>query len=61
MRSRKIGACCGSICVNRYRAQASAVCYVLQPGGSIADAGVTAAADEYGMTMAFSGLRLFRN
>ena len=43
------------------RAQASAVRYVLQPGGSIADAGVTAAADEYGMTMALSGLRLFRH
>ena len=43
------------------RAQASAVRYVLQPGGSIADGGVTAAADEYGMTMAFSGLRLFRH
>ena len=43
------------------RAQASAVHYVLQPGGSIADAGVTEAANEYGMTMAFSGLRLFRH
>jgi AICAR transformylase/IMP cyclohydrolase PurH len=43
------------------RAQASAVCYVLQPGGSIADEGVTEAANEYGMTMAFSGLRLFRH
>ena len=43
------------------RAQASAVRYVLQPGGSIADAGVTDAANEYGMTMAFSGLRLFRH
>ena len=43
------------------RAQASAVRYVLQPGGSIADAGVTEAANEYGMTMAFSGLRLFRH
>lgn len=43
------------------RAQASAVRYVLQPGGSIADAGVTAAADAYGMTMALSGLRLFRH
>ena len=46
---------------NLDRAQASAVRYVLQPGGSIADAGVTAAADEYGMTMALSGLRLFRH
>jgi phosphoribosylaminoimidazolecarboxamide formyltransferase/IMP cyclohydrolase len=43
------------------RAQASGVRYVLQPGGSIADVGVTAAADEYGMVMAFSGLRLFRH
>ncbi|MEE9278100.1 MAG: phosphoribosylaminoimidazolecarboxamide formyltransferase, partial [Dehalococcoidia bacterium] len=43
------------------RAQASAVRYVLQPGGSIADEGVTAAANEYGMVMAFSGLRLFRH
>ncbi|MCZ6706477.1 MAG: phosphoribosylaminoimidazolecarboxamide formyltransferase [Chloroflexi bacterium] len=43
------------------RAQASAVCYVLQPGGSIADEGVAEAANEYGMTMAFSGLRLFRH
>jgi len=30
-------------------------------GGSIADAEVVAAADEYGMTMAFSGLRLFHH
>ena len=43
------------------RAQASAVRYILQPGGSIADAGVIAAADEYGMAMAFSGLRLFHH
>jgi len=43
------------------RAQASAVRYVLQPGGSIADDAVIAAADAYGMVMAFSGLRLFRH
>ena len=43
------------------RAQASAVKYVLQPGGSIADEGVIQAADGYGMVMAFSGLRLFRH
>ena len=43
------------------RAQASAVRYILQPGGSIADEGVIAAADEYGMAMAFSGLRLFHH
>ena len=43
------------------RAQASGVKYVMQPGGSIADTGVVKAADEYGMVMAFSGLRLFRH
>ncbi len=43
------------------RAQASAVRYLLQPGGSIADEGVIQAADQYGMVMAFSGLRLFRH
>lgn len=43
------------------RAQASAVKYVLQPGGSIADGGVIDAANHYGMVMAFSGLRLFRH
>ena len=43
------------------RAQASAVKYVVQPGGSIADDGVVKAADSYGMVMAFSGLRLFRH
>ena len=43
------------------RAQASAVRYILQPGGSIADKAVTAAADQYGIVMAFSDLRLFRH
>lgn len=43
------------------RAQASAVKYVLQPGGSIADGGVIDAANRYDMVMAFSGLRLFRH
>lgn len=43
------------------RAQASAVRYVLQPGGSIADEDVVAAANGYGMVMALSGLRLFRH
>ena len=43
------------------RAQASSVRYVLQPGGSIGDPGVTAAANQYGMVMAHSGLRLFRH
>ena len=46
---------------NMDRAQASAVKYVLQPGGSVADEAVIAAADAYGMVMALSGQRLFRH
>jgi AICAR transformylase/IMP cyclohydrolase PurH len=41
------------------RAARSHVRYVIQPGGSIRDEGVIAAADEYGMVMVESGLRLF--
>jgi AICAR transformylase/IMP cyclohydrolase PurH len=41
------------------RASRSNVKYVAQTGGSTADKGVTAAADEYGMVMAHTGLRLF--
>jgi phosphoribosylaminoimidazolecarboxamide formyltransferase/IMP cyclohydrolase len=37
------------------------VAYIVQPGGSVADAGVIQACDEYGMVMAFSGLRLFHH
>src|SRR5262249_57821799 len=33
----------------------------IQPGGSIRDAEVTAAADEHNMTMAFTGVRHFRH
>ena len=43
------------------RAARSGVKYVLQPGGSNRDAEVIAACDEYGMTMVFSGLRLFHH
>jgi phosphoribosylaminoimidazolecarboxamide formyltransferase/IMP cyclohydrolase len=35
--------------------------YVAQPGGSNADAEVIATCDSYGMTMAFTGLRLFHH
>jgi AICAR transformylase/IMP cyclohydrolase PurH len=41
------------------RASRSSVEYVAQPGGSLRDADVTAAADHYGMVMAHTGLRLF--
>ncbi|MCC6261189.1 MAG: phosphoribosylaminoimidazolecarboxamide formyltransferase [Anaerolineales bacterium] len=43
------------------RASASGVKYVLQPGGSNRDDAVIQAANEYGMTMIFSGVRLFHH
>jgi len=43
------------------RAAASGVKYVLEPGGSTRDDIVVQAADEYGMTMIFSGVRLFHH
>jgi phosphoribosylaminoimidazolecarboxamide formyltransferase/IMP cyclohydrolase len=41
------------------RASRSKVQYIAQPGGSLRDDEVTAAADQYGMVMAHTGLRLF--
>ena len=41
------------------RASRSHVQYVAQPGGSLRDADVTGAADQYGMVMAHTGLRCF--
>uniref|UniRef100_A0A6U4AD18 MGS-like domain-containing protein n=1 Tax=Ditylum brightwellii TaxID=49249 RepID=A0A6U4AD18_9STRA len=35
--------------------------YVVQPGGSVQDEQVTAACDEYGMVMCFTGVRLFHH
>ena len=43
------------------RAAASGVKYVLETGGSTRDEDVIQAADEYGMTMVFSGVRLFHH
>jgi len=43
------------------RAVLSGVRYVLEPGGSNRDEDVVAACDEYGMTMVFSGIRLFHH
>jgi phosphoribosylaminoimidazolecarboxamide formyltransferase/IMP cyclohydrolase len=43
------------------RAAASGVKYVLEPGGSARDDSVITAANEYGMTMVFSGVRLFHH
>lgn len=43
------------------RGQQSGVKYVVQPGGSNRDDLVIQACDEYGMVMAFSGVRLFHH
>jgi AICAR transformylase/IMP cyclohydrolase PurH len=43
------------------RVAASGVKYVFEPGGSVRDGEVIKAADEYGMTMVFSGVRLFHH
>ena len=43
------------------RAAASGVKYILEPGGSSRDDSVITAANEYGMTMIFSGVRLFHH
>ena len=43
------------------RAAKSGVQYVLEPGGSTRDDAVIQAADEYNMTMVFSGIRLFHH
>lgn len=46
---------------NVERARKSGVQYIVQPGGSIRDDNVIAAADKYGMVMAFTGVRLFHH
>ena len=43
------------------RASRTGVKFIAQTGGSIRDDDVVAAADEYGMTMAISGVRLFHH
>ncbi|MGI6381332.1 MAG: phosphoribosylaminoimidazolecarboxamide formyltransferase [Anaerolineae bacterium] len=43
------------------RASRSGVRYIAQPGGSVNDAGVIAACDEYGMVMALTETRLFHH
>lgn len=43
------------------RAQRSGVKYIAQPGGSLRDDDVIAACDQYGMVMAFMGVRLFHH
>ena len=46
---------------NIKRARKRSVKYVAEPGGSIRDDLVIAQADEYGMAMAFTGMRLFHH
>ncbi len=46
---------------NVQRAKASGVKYIAEPGGSIRDDAVINCADEYGMVMAFTGIRLFHH
>lgn len=43
------------------RAAQSGVEYVMQPGGSLRDEDVVAACNEYGMVMAYTGVRLFHH
>ena len=43
------------------QAAAAGVTAIVQPGGSVRDAEVVAAADEHGMTMVFTGRRTFRH
>ena len=46
---------------NIERAHRSGVKYVAQPGGSVRDDNVIATCDKYGMTMCFTGIRLFHH
>ena len=43
------------------RAYRSGVSYIAEPGGSIRDDAVIDACDDYGMTMCFTGMRLFHH
>lgn len=46
---------------NIERARKSGVKYIAQPGGSVRDADVIAACNQYGMVMSFTGIRLFHH
>lgn len=46
---------------NIVRAHRSGVSYVAEPGGSVRDDEVIAQCDEFGMVMAFTGMRLFHH
>ncbi len=64
--ARQSGVTCGSDAFfpfgdNVERARKSGVEYIVQPGGSIRDDQVIETADKYGMTMCFTGMRLFHH
>jgi phosphoribosylaminoimidazolecarboxamide formyltransferase / IMP cyclohydrolase len=42
-------------------AAAAGITAIVQPGGSVRDAEVIAAADEHGLAMVFTGIRHFRH
>ena len=46
---------------NIERAAKSGVSYIAEPGGSIRDDNVIATCNKHGMTMAFTGMRLFHH
>ena len=46
---------------NVERARKSGVQYIAEPGGSIRDDHVIATANKYGITMCFTGMRLFHH
>ncbi len=46
---------------NVERAEKSGAAFIAEPGGSIRDDNVIAAADQYGMVMCFTGTRLFHH
>jgi phosphoribosylaminoimidazolecarboxamide formyltransferase/IMP cyclohydrolase len=71
MRAREVGlATQGTVCASDaffpFRdgldvVAAAGASAVIQPGGSLRDADVIAAADEHGLAMLFTGLRHFRH
>ena len=63
---RAVGGVCASDAFFPFRdgidvAAAAGITAVIQPGGSVRDAEVIAAADEHGMAMVFTGERHFRH
>ena len=46
---------------NVERARKSGASYIVEPGGSIRDDNVIETANKYGITMAFTGMRLFHH